>query len=81
MPANDSLWSVVKMIRASHSLSRNFCEGTPMSDVIRLEDRKRKHPRLSDVPIIKKIVDGEVVECVDIDALPPEQQNRFIASE
>lgn len=50
-----------------------------MSQVIRLVDRRRRRP--PDYAIVKKIVDGEIVECVDIDALPPDRISEFLAIE
>lgn len=49
-----------------------------MSDVIRFQDHKRKANN-DDYPIIKKIVDGEVIECVNLDALSPAQYQKYLS--
>lgn len=51
-----------------------------MGDIVRFGDWKRKsHYRPND-PIVKKFVDGEVIECVNFDALTPVQQSTYLAS-
>jgi hypothetical protein len=47
-----------------------------MSDVIQLKDRRRETKQKN---IIKKIVNGEVVECVNIDALTPDQFSKYFS--
>lgn len=50
-----------------------------MSEIIKFEDRRnRPQPQRCPHPIIKKVVDGEVVECVDLDALPPEALSEYL---
>lgn len=48
-----------------------------MAEIISLEDRKRmkRHP---DQQIIKKVVNGQIIECVNIDALPLELQSSYL---
>jgi hypothetical protein len=50
-----------------------------MSQIIRLTDHRRRRP--PEYAIVKKIVDGEIIECVDIDALPPDRISEFLAIE
>lgn len=50
-----------------------------MADIIRLEDRKYTLRRSSD-GIIRKIVDGEIVECVNLDAMTPSQLAAYFAA-
>jgi hypothetical protein len=51
-----------------------------MPKIVSLAERKRE--RVSrNVQIIRKIVDGEVVECINIDALPPPLLPYFLAIE
>jgi hypothetical protein len=49
-----------------------------MSEVVHLGDRKRK-AHGNDYPIIKKIVDGEIIECVNLDALTPAQYKKYLS--
>jgi hypothetical protein len=51
-----------------------------MAEIIKLDDRKRR-PQRERYPTIKKIVDGEIIECVNIDALPSESLSKFLATE
>lgn len=37
----------------------------------------RRRGRGKNIPTFEKIVDGEVIECVDVDALSPEQRAEF----
>jgi hypothetical protein len=53
-------------------------KGSLMANVIRLEDRRRRAN--GDPPVIQKLVDGETVECVDVDALTPSQFEKFFAA-
>lgn len=51
-----------------------------MPEIVSLADRKRD--RLTrNVQIIEKIVDGEIIKCVNIDMLPPELLPHFLAVE
>jgi hypothetical protein len=49
-----------------------------MGEVVSLEERRRKTSEAS-YPIIRKVVDGEVIECVDVDALSPAQYAKWRA--
>jgi hypothetical protein len=50
-----------------------------MSEIISFVSRKRQ--RLAhNVPIIEKIVDGQIVECVNLDALSPSQLSAYFAA-
>jgi hypothetical protein len=51
-----------------------------MSEIVSLAERQRM--RLTrHVQTIEKIVDGEVVKCVNIDLLPPSLVTHFVAVE
>jgi hypothetical protein len=50
-----------------------------MSEVIRLDERKSKTNKYGDYPIIRKIVDGEIIECVNLDALTPAQYAKYLS--
>jgi hypothetical protein len=50
-----------------------------MADIIRLEER-RPPRRQDEFPIIKKVVEGQIVECIDIDALSSIQQTKYFGS-
>ena len=49
-----------------------------MAEIIQFEERRRD-AALVGIPVIEKIVDGKIIECVDIDALPPSQRCHFIS--
>lgn len=54
-----------------------------MADIIRLEDRRRKPTPTDgcrDSRVIIKIVDGEEVECINIDALSETQKSQYLSS-
>lgn len=44
-----------------------------MAEIVPFTRRKRG----KNIPTFEKIVDGEVIECVDVDALSPEQRAEF----
>jgi hypothetical protein len=49
-----------------------------MPEIISLAERKRA--RIAQNPyIIEKVVDGKIVECVNVDALPPQLLSRFLS--
>ena len=48
-----------------------------MSEVVHLEDRRCKDK--GDYPIIKKMVDGEIIECVNLDTLTPAQYSKYLS--
>jgi hypothetical protein len=50
-----------------------------MSQIIRLEERRRKAPQ-PDSPIVKKLIDGEIVEYVDFEMLSLDQQVQLLDS-
>jgi hypothetical protein len=49
-----------------------------MSEVVRLEDRRR-NANNGDYPIIKKMVVGKLIECVNLDTLTPAQYAKYIS--
>jgi hypothetical protein len=50
-----------------------------MPEIISFAARKRQ--RLAhNVPIIEKIVDGQIVECVNLDGLSPSQLSAYFAA-
>jgi hypothetical protein len=52
--------------------------GAAMSEIIQLEERRR--PMTTNNPaLIKKIVDGETIECVNVDALTPAERLKYFA--
>jgi hypothetical protein len=54
-----------------------------MPDVIRLEDRRRKTKSTEgwrDSRVIIKIVDGEEVECINVDTLSEIQKSQYLSS-
>jgi hypothetical protein len=48
-----------------------------MSDIVRLEDYRRPLER-DGYPTIIKIVEGETIECIDIDALSSNQLEKYL---
>jgi hypothetical protein len=50
-----------------------------MADIVQFAPRKRK-PNSVDYPIITKVVDGKIVECVNVDALSLAQRARYFAT-
>jgi hypothetical protein len=52
-----------------------------MSDVIQFEERRRAANHCGNPVSIKKIVDGKTIECVNVDALTPDQLSKYFAQE
>ena len=50
-----------------------------VAEIIAFATRKPKIPRDNNLRIIRKVVDGEIIECVNIDELPPDQQSEYLA--
>jgi hypothetical protein len=58
----------------------NCCDnlGDAMAEIIRLQDHKRNASE-GDYPIITKVVDGEIVECVNFDTLTSAQYSKYLS--
>jgi hypothetical protein len=50
-----------------------------MSNIIQFKEYKRRADHGS-YPVIKKLVDGEVIECIDFDGLTPNQRSQLLSS-
>lgn len=50
-----------------------------MTNVISLKDKKRGQ-NLNDIPTIKKIIDGKIVEYIDLDSLNTDQRTIYFGS-
>ncbi len=51
-----------------------------MSKIVRLEDYRPK-AIAGNYAIIEKLVNGKIVECVDVDALTPAQRSKFFSQQ
>jgi hypothetical protein len=49
-----------------------------MSEIIQFQPRKRKTSH-GDCPIIEKIVDGKIIECVNVDDLTQIQRSKYFS--
>jgi hypothetical protein len=50
-----------------------------MGEIIRFEDRKSR--KMANHTVIRKLVDGELIECVNVDVLTPAQLSRYFSEE
>jgi hypothetical protein len=48
-----------------------------MAEIISFEDHKQQRSR--DSSIVEKVIDGEIVECVNVDALTAIEQQKFLS--
>jgi hypothetical protein len=53
--------------------------GSAMSELIRLNEHQRSASKNRRYPIIQKIVDGELIECVNLDELTPAQYEKYLS--
>jgi len=51
-----------------------------MPEIICLAERKRARRIFNNTQIIEKVVDGKIVECVDLDAMTPSQRAAYFAA-
>jgi ABC-type transporter MlaC component len=49
-----------------------------MSNIVQLADRRRAISQNNQ--IIKKLVDGEIVECVNLDSLTPAELSKYFST-
>lgn len=77
-PARIAFWAVP---RAPDSWPNIHGSGSfVMPEIISLAERKRERT-VHNPHIIEKIVDGEVIKCVNIDTPPPQLLSHFLATE
>ena len=72
------LQSAVAPLSAPKLPQRRY--GSVMPEIICLAERKRARRIFNNTQIIEKVVDGKIVECVDLDAMTPSQRAAYFAA-